>query len=430
MHPTLVEINWEPFGWPMFGFGWLLGAWLVIGALLMVWLVRRQGMNRDTLSYIPVILLVAGGIVAAQWIVLKDSQGNVVGLPIRGYGAMVLVATVAGIGVAVLRARRMGLNPELIYTLAFWMFVCGIIGARVFFVVQNWPQFRKPTIAASLGEILKFTEGGLVVYGGVFGGLLAAGVFVVRRGLPLLAVGDLIAPSMLLGMGIGRIGCLLNGCCWGGDCDGPLCVRFPKGSPPYLDQLERGPLLGLSLDSADSPPRIRSVTPGSLAADAGVTPGDEVLSIKVASSERFRMSTYDGSAEADGVTLTTNNRVAQWTIAALPERSLPVAPAQIYATINGVVSFLLLWFLYPFRTRDGQVFATMLTLYPVLRILEEIIRIDEPGRFGTPLSISQFISLGILLLAAVVWLYIWRAPRRLALPVAPKVSSKATSGGA
>lgn len=419
MHQTLVHINWEPFGWPMFGAGWLIVAWLILGALLIAWLGLRQGMNKDTLSYVPVVLLVGAGIYAAQWIVQKDTSGRVLGLPIRGYGAMVLLATIAGIGLAVLRARRMGLQPDLIYTLAFWMFVCGIVGARVFFVAQNWSQFQRPTPAATVAQMLKFTEGGLVVYGSVIGGLLAGAVFVVRKGLPLLAVGDLIAPSMLIGMGIGRIGCLLNGCCWGGECEGPFCVRFPKGSPPYQDQLHRGSLLGLNIDSTSGGREISAVQAGSLGAAAGLQVGDRVAVVDVASNEHFRESQSDDDADEAGVSLVTNRQTVQWRVGQLPDRSLPVVPIQVYASVNGFVLFLLLWFLYPFRTRDGQVFATMITLYPITRVLEEIIRVDEPGRFGTALSISQIVSLVILFCAAALWLYIWRSPRRLAFPASP-----------
>ena len=80
----------------------------------------------------------------------------------------------------------------------------------------------------------------------------------------------------------------------------------------------------------------------------------------------------------------------------------------------------LLWCYYPFRRRDGEVFALLLTLYPVMRFLEETIRVDEPGQFRTSFSISQWIS--VLLLAAVValWIYVLRQPRGSALALADK----------
>ena len=55
-------------------------------------------------------------------------------------------------------------------------------------------------------------------------------------------MGDVIAPSMVLGLAIGRLGCLLNGCCYGGQCDLPWAMTFPYGSPPYADQIRHGQL--------------------------------------------------------------------------------------------------------------------------------------------------------------------------------------------
>ncbi len=74
-------------------------------------------------------------------------------------------------------------------------------------------------------------KGGLVVYGAFFGAVAGVLLFVRKHRLPLLAVCDLVAPSMMLGLAIGRIGCLLNGCCFGAVCDHPWAMRFPAGSP-------------------------------------------------------------------------------------------------------------------------------------------------------------------------------------------------------
>ena len=82
-------------------------------------------------------------------------------------------------------------------------------------------------------------------------------MFVYKHKLPGLAMSDLIAPGVLLGMAIGRIGCLLNGCCYGGACDLPWAVEFPYGTPPFRQQVVDGqlPLNGLTFNGrgADSP---------------------------------------------------------------------------------------------------------------------------------------------------------------------------------
>src|SRR5690606_35601826 len=128
-----------------------------------------------------------------------DAEPPPMGLPIRGYGVMMLMGVLAGVGLAAQRARRMGVNPEAIYSLAFYMFVGGIVGARGFYVVQKWDEFGSESLDATIGNIVKFTEGGLVVYGSLIGGLLAAMLFCSRKRLPMLAIADLIAPSLVVG---------------------------------------------------------------------------------------------------------------------------------------------------------------------------------------------------------------------------------------
>ena len=72
-------------------------------------------------------------------------------------------------------------------------------------------------------------------------------VFIHRHRLPGLAFADLIAPGVVLGVGLGRIGCFLNGCCYGGICELPWAVQFPEGTPAYADQAQLGmiPIHGL-----------------------------------------------------------------------------------------------------------------------------------------------------------------------------------------
>ena len=73
--------------------------------------------------------------------------------------------------------------------------------------------------------------------------MIAVLFFIRKHGLPALATFDLIAPSMMIGLALGRIGCFLNGCCYGGPTSLPWAVRFPPGSPPYVDQVASGLLL-------------------------------------------------------------------------------------------------------------------------------------------------------------------------------------------
>jgi phosphatidylglycerol:prolipoprotein diacylglycerol transferase len=178
----------------------------------------------------------------------------------------------------------------VILSLAMWLVVSGVVGARLFHVIEYWDErFAGKSPAATLLEIANVPEGGLVIYGGFFGAALGFVAFVRKHRLPLLAMADLIAPSLAIGLALGRIGCFLNGCCYGGQTDWPWAVTFPqfsspretakpqaqrRHSPPYLDQAMRGEMHGFRLESIDGRGVVVGrVDPSSPAAAAGVGGG-------------------------------------------------------------------------------------------------------------------------------------------------------------
>ena len=164
-------------------------------------------------------------------------------VPVFGFGLLVVLAFYAGIALAVWRSRRQRLDPGVVYDLAVWMLVGGLVGARLFYVWEYWGE-RVRTFA----DVFKVWEGGIVFYGGAVGGFLGFFAFRAVRTFPVLATLDALAPSVALGAGIGRIGCFLNGCCYGDLCGLPgLGVRFPAQSPPWNSERARG------LIDADAP---------------------------------------------------------------------------------------------------------------------------------------------------------------------------------
>jgi phosphatidylglycerol:prolipoprotein diacylglycerol transferase len=159
-------------------------------------------------------------------------------IPIFGYGLMLFLSFLASMNLAAWRARREKINPEIIYDLAFWVFLGGLLGARAFYVWEYW-GVRIHTF----WDIFKLWEGGIVFYGSVLGA--TAGLFFYRamRPFPLGPVLDSLAPAIALGIAIGRIGCFLNGCCYGDMCDAqkiPWAVTFPRESAPWVDQVKHG----------------------------------------------------------------------------------------------------------------------------------------------------------------------------------------------
>lgn len=423
---------------PVFGLGWALIVWSLIAIVLTVNTLRRKGWNQDTTSTVTVSGVIAFLIMyVLPFLEVADpaalgADADPLGLPIRGYGVMMLCGIIAGVVVASYRAHQMGLDPEHIHSLAFWMFLSGIFGARLFYVLQYWQSFQQDTIAATMFEILKFTEGGLVVYGSLIGGLLAWLLFCRHRKLPTLAIGDIIAPAMLIGLAFGRIGCLANGCCYGGVCENQLpSLVFPQLSPPYFDQLESGQLLGLKLREVDPVKEqgrwlVEHVVEETTAYEAGVRAGDTVVSSEDTMRHGrgpIRVNRQLGRAVAVGDNrsilvrvVTEDGKGAYWTLSDLPVKSLPTHPAQIYSSISALLSFLVAWFAFPFFKKDGALLATVLTLYPITRFLMEWVRVDEPGKFGTSLTISQLVSVGILVGALGLWAFLFnRTSERLLL---------------
>ncbi len=145
-------------------------------------------------------------------------------LPLYAYGAMLSLAFLAAITVAAWRARRQGRPPEIIYNCGLVAFFGGVVGARLFYVVQYHGRFDQ------WWELFRIWEGGLVYYGGlIFAAVGVVGYLVLAR-QPVLAFLDLIAPSVALGLAFGRIGCTLNGCCFGAPTAFPWGFRWPLGS--------------------------------------------------------------------------------------------------------------------------------------------------------------------------------------------------------
>ncbi len=402
-------------GVPVFGFGVLLAVWAVVGIVWMLWAGFRYGFrNAETLNY-GLLLLLLGFVI---WQVVPRIVVHGHGLPIRGYGVLLLLGILAGTGLTVWRGRRLGLDGEKVATLCFWGVVCGIVGSRAFYVVQYWPDFQRPSLAETLGAIVNITQGGIVVYGALIGGLLGFAVYGIKEKMPLLASLDLLAPGMLLGLAIGRVGCFLNGCCFGGACDLPWAVQFPADSPPYVYQAEHGDLFlqGLRIaGNPEAPPVIAEVQPGSPAAEQGLAPGERVSRVndaEVATVDAANRALLAASREERPVKVFVASRAApaQWTAAPLPSHSRPIHPTQLYSAVDALVLCLFLVAYDPFRRRDGELLAIFLTLYPVTRFLMEQIRTDEAKVWITHLTIGQVFSVLILALAAGLWLFLLRSP--------------------
>jgi len=139
---------------------------------------------------------------------------------IYSYGLMLAIAVVVSTLLLARDAHRSNINADIIFDLVFWAVISGIVGARAFYIALNYPYFMKYP-----GEIIMVQNGGLAWQGGLILGLIVVLLFIKSKKLPLSRMLDVLVPYLALGQSLGRVGCFLNGCCYGREFAGG--IYFP-----------------------------------------------------------------------------------------------------------------------------------------------------------------------------------------------------------
>lgn len=146
---------------------------------------------------------------------------NIAGWPVYSYGVLLAAAYLAGLQMAVIRARRAGLDAAKVMDFGIYLIIAALVGAKLMLVVVDFSYFRQ-----NPRELLSLARAGGVFYGGLIAAV-AVGLLLVRKyKLEIWATGDLMAPGIALGHVIGRIGCLLAGCCYGRPTLVPWAITF------------------------------------------------------------------------------------------------------------------------------------------------------------------------------------------------------------
>lgn len=145
-------------------------------------------------------------------------------LSVFAWGLSLSLAILSGTLIGIKLAPKIGLKPEQIIDLAIFLVVGGVVGARLFYVFVYAPAWylKNPL------QILALWNGGMVYYGALIGGFITGTWYVLKKGLPFWQLADLVSPPLALGYGIVRIGCFLNGCCYGKPTSSFLGVVFPN----------------------------------------------------------------------------------------------------------------------------------------------------------------------------------------------------------
>lgn len=154
-------------------------------------------------------------------------------LVVRTYGFLLALAFVLGIWFSTKRAKKQGINVDWIPDLSLIILASAIVGSRFFYVIRHLEEFeghRWDIINPfqSSGEI---GIGGLSMFGGLVLAIIFSMIYLRLKKLNVQMIADILAPSIMLGLGVARIGCYLNGCCFGLPTQSFLGVIFPPDSP-------------------------------------------------------------------------------------------------------------------------------------------------------------------------------------------------------
>ena len=360
------------------------------------------------------------------------------GIPIYGFGLMLFLAFILCTWLAARRAELEGIRKETVQDIAIWLFLGGLLGARLTYLLVEQPfQGLGPLLV----QLPRIWDGGIVLYGSIAGGVVAYfiawALIYRRRGLKTLPFLDAVAPAVALGIALGRMGCFLNGCCYGqvacAGCAAVMPVHFPMSAPCRPSLVYTGAQTAAGFTTGPGGlggARVEAVDPDSPAYRVGLRPGSVITAVNGKSLVRDEQGDPadglyllnkalgpDWPRGQSALTLTFTTPKEEVTATVYP-RSLGLYPTQLYETVSMTLLILLLLAYYPFRTYPGQVCAVLMVAYGLHRFLNEILR-DDPRPHG----LESYGSVFLVIAGVVMWLVLHAKGRKLA-------SAPSSPGGA
>jgi len=165
------------------------------------------------------------------------------GFAIYSYGLLLAAAYLLGLQFARMRARTRGLPAQRVMDLGIWIIISALVGAKLLLLIVDFRQYT-----SSPADLLGLARSGGVFYGGLIGAVTVALIYLRRHRLPLWTTTDVFAPAIALGHAVGRLGCLMAGCCFGRPTSLPWAITFtnpqaaanvgtPLGIPLHPTQL-------------------------------------------------------------------------------------------------------------------------------------------------------------------------------------------------
>jgi phosphatidylglycerol:prolipoprotein diacylglycerol transferase len=283
---------------------------------------------------------------------------------------MLVIGFLLALELAKFLARHVKLDPETFVNAGMIALIAGVVGARLSHVIENWHVYTNPnrTFLANVWDAVNIRSGGLTFYGGLILAFPLTIAYGIHKRVPIRLGMDIIAPCVMVGLALGRVGCFLNGCCHGAACDPNFigAVRYPFGSNAYVEQYYAGEL--------QAPPQLTAP------ADIG---------------DRPRL-------------LTANEIAADPQLAQLAatQRSNPVHNAQIYSTITALLIAAICVAYFTTRPAPGRVMALMLILEGITRFTLETLRAEPPvtNVLGYGWSLSMVLGVLLALAGIIMWL--------------------------
>jgi phosphatidylglycerol:prolipoprotein diacylglycerol transferase len=350
MLPVLFQIT-IPAAWAKLVVALAFVALTFGRAWLYVRRARKEGHEATLLGAVKddaVTIAILAGVAVALW--RGGYLDTDVSLPLHTYGLLVASAFIVGAALAQREAAKVGLDPDRVADLSFWILASALVGAHLYYVLVNHEEFFGPdwlTTTRVVGRWPRFLlPAGMVFYGGFIGAVIGAFVYMRRHRMKFLPYADTLIPSVAFGHFMGRLGCFGAGCCWGevAHTHLPWLAKFPRVSLAY--------------------------------------------------------QTFAGRAHPEDF------------IAPDLATTLPLHPTQLYESFGELAIFLLLVLVVRPRKRfDGQVLAVWLLVYSVLRTVVEAFRGDVERGVYFGLGAGQWTSIFILVAGVLVWTLGLRARR-------------------
>ncbi len=306
-------------------------------------------------------------------------------LTIKGYGLMLVIGFLLAVHVIRRLSKNITPDPQMITNASLYSLVAGVIGARVFYVLHHPESFKDNPLS-----VFYVWQGGLELLGGVIAALTVIILYIRYHKLPARQYLDILAIGLMLALCFGRMGCFLNGCCFGKPADVPWAVRFPYGSFAYTSQVEPDPARNRDAPHMKIP--------------------DDYF-------DSGALKPYDELTPKQKEMVTTG-----------PYRCMPIHPAQIYSSFDALIIAGILYmfwrraqnaqkaknFLKPL-TKPGGTFALMFILYGILRFFEEFLRDDNPFEYAWWMiykggTISQNLSIYMLVLGLIMMFIFQKFP--------------------